>query len=51
MGARSPSLDGDLETRDRRGTGWSCLCLGYKRGMCFSGYPARHIDSRIVVSA
>ena len=25
--------------RDRSGMGWSCLCLGYKRGVCF-GYPA-----------
>ena len=25
---------------DRRVVGWSCLCLGYKRGVCF-GYPAR----------
>ena len=32
--------------RDRRVTGWSCLCLGYKRGVFF-GYPAGHIDSRI----
>ena len=31
--------------RDRRVMGWSCLCPG-----CVSGYPARHIDSRIVVS-
>ena len=22
---------------DRRVMGWSCLCLGYKRGMCFWG--------------
>ena len=34
-GAWSPSLDGDLDTRDRRVMGWSCLCLGYKRGVCF----------------
>jgi hypothetical protein len=32
-------------TRDRSGTGWSHLCLGCKRGVCFLGYPARHIDS------
>ena len=31
---------------DKRVTGWSCLCLGYKRGVFF-GYPAGHIDSRI----
>ena len=24
---------------DRSGMGWSCLCLGYKRGMCF-GVPS-----------
>ena len=24
---------------DRRVVGWSCLCLGYKRGMCF-GIPS-----------
>ena len=36
-GAWSPSLDGDLDTRDRRVMGWSCLCLGYKRGVCFRG--------------
>ena len=24
---------------DRRVVGWSCLCLGYKRGMCF-GVPS-----------
>ena len=23
--------------RDRRVVGWSCLCLGYKQGMCFWG--------------
>jgi hypothetical protein len=37
-------------TRDRSGTGWSRLCLGCKRGVCFSGYPTGHIDSRIAVS-
>ena len=36
-GAWSPSLDGDLDTRDMRVMGWSCLCLGYKRGVCFQG--------------
>ena len=25
-------------SRDRSGMGWSCLCLGYKRGVCF-GVP------------
>ena len=25
--------------RDRRVVGWSCLCLGYKQGMCF-GVPS-----------
>jgi hypothetical protein len=34
-----------LGTHDRSGTGWSRLCLGCKRGMCFSEYPAGHIDS------
>jgi hypothetical protein len=32
--AWSPSLDGD-----RSRTGWSCLCLGYKQGVCF-GVPS-----------
>jgi hypothetical protein len=49
---------GDLEskfgrgprTRDRSGTGWSRLCLGCKRGVCFSGYLVGHIDSWIAVS-
>ena len=35
VGAWSPSLDGDLDTQDKRVMGWSCLCLGYKRGVCF----------------
>jgi hypothetical protein len=57
--ALRPGLNrGDLESKfgrrpgplDRSGTGWSCLCLGYKRGVCFSGYPAGHIDSWIAVS-
>ena len=38
---------GDLESNfgrgpgpyDRSGMGWSCLCLGYKRGVCF-GIPS-----------
>ena len=38
---------GDLESKfgrgsgpcDRSGMGWSCLCLGYKRGICF-GVPS-----------
>ena len=37
VGAWSPSLDGDLDTQDRRVMGWSCLCLGYKWGVCFRG--------------
>jgi hypothetical protein len=37
-------------TLDRSETGWSRLCLGCKRGMCFSGYPAGHIDSWIALS-
>jgi hypothetical protein len=24
----------------RSGTGWSCLCQGYKRGVCFLGYQS-----------
>ena len=44
--ALSPRLrSGGLESKfgqgpgpcDRRVMGWSCLCLGYKRGMCFWG--------------
>ena len=44
--ALSPGLrSGGLESkfgwgprpRDRRVMGWSCLCLGYKRGVCFRG--------------
>ena len=27
------------EPLDRRMMGWSCLCLGYKRGVCF-GIPS-----------
>ena len=47
--ALSPGLrGGDLESKfgrgprphDRRVVGWSCLCLGYKRGVCF-GVPSR----------
>ena len=41
-GAWSPNLDGDLDTRDRRVMGWSCLCLGYKRGVCFWGTQLGH---------
>jgi hypothetical protein len=49
---------GDLESKfgrgprtlDRSGAGWSRLCLGCKWGVCFSGYPAGHIDSWIAVS-
>jgi hypothetical protein len=26
---------------DRSGMGWYCLCLGYKRDVCFLGYLAR----------
>ena len=37
VGAWSLSLDGDLDTRDRRVMGWSCLCLGYKQDVCFWG--------------
>ena len=47
--ALSPGLrSGGLESKfgrgpgplDRRVVGWSCLCLGYKRGVCF-GVPNR----------
>jgi hypothetical protein len=38
-------------THDRSGTGWSHSCLGCGRGVCFSGYLARHINSRITISA
>ena len=53
--ALSPGLrSGGLESKfgrgpgpcDRRVVGWFCLCLGYKRGVCF-GVPSWHIDSRI----
>jgi hypothetical protein len=37
-------------TLDRSGTGWSHLCLGCKWDICFSGYPAGHIDLLITVS-
>jgi hypothetical protein len=37
-------------TRDRSETGWSRSCLGCERDVCFSGYPAGHIDSQIAVS-
>ena len=30
---------------DRRVVGWSYLCLGYKQGVCFLGYPAGQFDS------
>jgi hypothetical protein len=49
FGAWSPNLDGDLDPMT--GVEWvGLVCLGYKQGVCFSGYPARHIDSRIAVS-
>ena len=38
-GLRSGGLESKFEheprPRDRRVMGWSCLCLGYKQGMCF----------------
>jgi hypothetical protein len=37
-------------TRDKSEMGWARSCLGYERGVCFSRYPAGHIDSRIAVS-
>jgi hypothetical protein len=39
-----------LGTLNMSGTGWSRLCLGCKRGVCFLGYPAGHINSWIAVS-
>ena len=33
----SARVFGDLGTQDRRVMGWSYLCLGYKRGVCFRG--------------
>ena len=48
--ALSPGLrSGGLESKfgwgprhhDRRVMGWSCLCLGYKRGVCFRGTQLR----------
>ena len=42
-GLRSGGLESKFERRpaprDKRVVGWSCLCLGYKQGVCF-GYPA-----------
>jgi hypothetical protein len=35
---------------DKSGMCWSCLCLGYKWGMCFLGAQLGYIDSRIAVS-
>jgi hypothetical protein len=37
-------------TRDRSEMDWSHLCLECKRDVCFLGYPAGHIDSRITIS-
>jgi hypothetical protein len=37
-------------TRDTSGMSWSHLCLRCKRDVCFSRYPAGHIDSWIAVS-
>jgi hypothetical protein len=51
VGAWSPSLDGDLEPVTGVERVGLALCLGCKRDMCFSGYPAGHIDSQITVSA
>ena len=38
-GFRSGGLESKFgqepRSRDRRVAGWSCLCLGYKRGVCF----------------
>ena len=39
LGLRSGGLESKfgqgLGPLDRRVVGWSCLCLGYKRGVCF----------------
>ena len=41
LGLRSGGLElkfgREPRLHDRRVMGWSCLCLGYKRGMCFWG--------------
>jgi hypothetical protein len=37
MGARSPSLDGDLETRDRRGAIGLACALGTSEACVFRG--------------
>ena len=41
LGLRSGGLESKFgrgpRPHDRRVMGWSCLCLGYKRGMCFWG--------------
>jgi hypothetical protein len=34
---------------DRSGIGWSCLCLGYKWGVCFGGTQLRYIGSWIAI--
>ena len=41
LGLRSGGLESKFgwgpEPHDRRVMGWSCLCMGYKLGMCFWG--------------
>ena len=41
LGLRGGGLESKFgqgpRTRDRRVVGWSSLCLGYKRGVCFWG--------------
>ena len=41
LGVRSGGLESKFGRRpgphDKRVMGWSCLCLGYKRGLCFRG--------------
>ena len=41
LGLRSGGLESKFgqgpRPHDRRIVGWSCLCLGYKRGICFQG--------------
>ena len=38
-GGLESKFERGLGPRDGSGMGWSCLCLGYKRGVCF-GVPS-----------
>ena len=46
LGLRSGGLESKFRwgprSHDRRVMGWSCLCLGYKRSMCFQGTQLGH---------